>query len=127
MSDDTFARSVVLEKALELFKDSPTVVSPDQVLEAAEKFRKFLAGETLGVAYKPAWVYFRYMNSKTIYYRADINKDDADPDAVERRGHPDSPWRKVDGAGNPKTRKELRSRGNEYKFVPATAVPAAYR
>lgn len=86
-TNDAFTRSVALEKAMVLYKykDSPTVMSPDQIIQAAEKFRAFLSGQDAKPEPSKAkevtirtprendgYVYFQFMNS-TILYRAETS------------------------------------------------------
>lgn len=97
-TNQTFTRSVALEKALKLYEDSPTVVSPDQVVAAAEKFRAFLSGDDaapepfraedkLPVFRLPrlwdGYVYFRFKDS-SILYRSDRSYGFDAPGSVSR-------------------------------------------
>lgn len=100
-SNDVFARSLALEKALRLYETR--AASPDQVVQAAEKFRVFLAGEDAKPGLPKAaeafmavalpnfelpylwddFLYYQFENS-TILYRANVHHGAMAPGGVER-------------------------------------------
>lgn len=128
---DKYHRSVALEKAHSWAAITYPRPSAERVLEVAEKFRAFLAGETAeepeskASSYRPSWIYFKFRDSDSIYYRADINKGAHDREAVERKGYAGQTWTSNYSSGNPKTRAELRER-EDYTWAPRIHVPAAY-
>jgi len=131
MSNEAYIRSVALEKALEWKGDAD--LDPLAVLETAEKFRAFLAGEDTKPEpskAKSEYEYFKYNAPITkIYYRSRVGTYAFGPGSLERLGYRGGElgWIPSTTAGNPKTYGEIVSRSREYKKIPAYEVPKEYR
>ena len=126
-----FTRSVALEKALKLYENSPTVVSPDQVIQAAEKFRAFLAGE--GTKPEPfkaeapkfelphvgdGYVYYQFKGAEHILYRSDLATKALDPGVERISLRHQREWKTVHGERS--TRQGLWSAIDDYTCIPAS-------
>jgi len=130
-NNDSYARHVALEKAIQWKGDAD--LGPLAVLETAEKFRAFLAGEDIKpepFKARPEYEYFEYNSPVTkIYYRSRLGSEAFSPGSLERLGYSSEglKWGPSTTPGNPKTYGEIVSRSREYKKIPAYEVPQEYR
>lgn len=114
MSEDIYNRSVALDRAMQHWNGQ--TASTSAVLETAEKFRAFLAGEGLKPElpafklpdFSDEFLYFRFGRSG-ILYRSDLNYGPTARGGVSRiNTRAESKWKRLDLGSRLGTRSQLR-------------------